>query len=337
MRSRIFNLFLFLIPFITNGQSILSSAGSKSGMLVNAKNDFAGITYESASDEFSLAYKTVRQDVNLNSSTGNYLPDFIGINIGTSFNVEKGKSSLFSGDKFQGGIGLNATVSYTWDRSSVGSAPSSGWNNVGADIKQHTAFIRVEDRIDRINVYKKNLINDDTTFISIDDPISNTFLIGGGYFYLQQFDNSVLSVGVSINLSFLNNSTRKLTKSNFQSNAGEFFLAKDSSNVISLGKEMMHFEGKPESELYSVPRVEVFYRHSLGDDQPYLGIFAVYSPLISSFNIDTRHAISFGPTIGLSDLPDQVLFGILNEFIQDGNGEFKYSLNFQVSYPIIFK
>ena len=90
--------------------------------------------------------------------------------------------------------------------------------------------------------------------------------------------------------------------------------------------------------MYVVPRADLFFHYDFGKGKPVVGLAASYSPLISSLEgVKTRNAFAFGPTFGLHSFTDQVVFGIMNEFVQNNDGEYKHILSFRASFPIKFE
>ena len=109
-------VYLFIFQFhICYSQEIVKSTGTKSGILVGSTADFAGISYNNSSDEFSFNYKFLKQQSRLkfdsikkesskDSLLWNPYPSLWGLNIGTGFGIEKNRSTLIADEKWQGGI-----------------------------------------------------------------------------------------------------------------------------------------------------------------------------------------------------------------------------------------
>ncbi len=90
--------------------------------------------------------------------------------------------------------------------------------------------------------------------------------------------------------------------------------------------------------MVAYPRRESFYRYKPGEDLPFLGVYASYNPVVSAIaGVAPRQAVAIGPTLGLAELPDQVMFGLINEFIQDFSGNWQYSISFQLAFPFLFR
>lgn len=322
-----------------NAQSVVSTTGSKSGILVGATTEFAGVSYENASDRFSFNYKMTAQD---KLEAGKNFPNFWGLNIGTGVKVDKGKANLLNDEKWQGGIDFDLTFFRTWDNTTSFN-PKESKNEVSQGsakiISQQTFFVKLSNSLERFKSFESFGINQDTTFISLDNPLQNNFTITPGYYTMYQFEsNWYFSYALSTNISFIKNSTRKLTESTLVPISGNVLNAKDSSHIFETAKQESYFSGKSEFETFYVPRADVFLRYSLGEKYPVIGLLASYSLMISSFEtVKNRNCIAIGPTFGLDTFPDHVVFAIMNEFVEDKNGDFKYALTFQASFPIKFK
>jgi hypothetical protein len=320
-------------------QSIIGTANSKSGILVGSTTDFAGISYENASDKFSFNYKLTKQDKD--TANGNSYPHFWGVNFGTGIKVDKGKASLVSNEKWQGGVDFDFTLFRTWDKTTTKEIKESenGITHKTANINQKTLYIRLSDGFERFKSFESTIINSDTTFVILNNPLQNNFTGTIGFYTMYQLKTKwFFSYALSANLSSINNSTRKLSETNLTPFSGQLLNSKDSTQILQTAKQESYFSGKPEFELFFVPRADVFLRYRTGEKKPVVGLLFSYSPLVSSFeSVKTRNCFAFGPTFGLDTFPDQVLFAIMNEFVQDKKGEYKYALTFQASFPIRFK
>jgi len=181
--------------------------------------------------------------------------------------------------------------------------------------------------------------NIDTTFVTLANPLQNNFTISSGFYTMYQFKSKwFFSYAISTNLSAINNSTRKLSETNLTLINGELLNSKDSTQILQTGKQELYYSGEAEYEMFFVPRTDVFLRYRIGDKKPIVGLLFSYSPLVSSIEtIKTRSCFAIGPTFSLDTFPDHVLFAIMNEYVQDKNGDFKYALTFQASFPIRFK
>ena len=340
-------LILILINFNikTLSQSIVSTSGSKSGILVGSDSDFAGINYENSSERFSFNYKFTRQDNE--RKEGRDFPNFWGINIGSSVKIQKGKTNIVANEIWQGGVDFDLTIFRAWNKNknlkiiNTDEAEVAGMKITegSAEIHQSTLFLRLSDGIERFYSFERNVLNSDTTFLMIDNPLQNNLTVTPGFYRLSQWKSNVLfSYGLSANLSFINNSTQNLSVFTITPFQGNFLNAKDSTEFQVTGKENTYYEGKSQSELFFVPRVDLFPRFQFGKDNPYFGLLFSYSPLISSIeSVKTRNAFAFGPTFGLNTFPDHVVFAIMNELIQDKMLNYNYTLTFHASIPIKFK
>jgi hypothetical protein len=335
-------LFIF-IALVTidkvNSQSIVTTSTSKSGILVGSTTDFAGINYENANDKFSFNYKFTNQD--RDTSKGNEYPNFWGINIGAGIKIEKGKASLVNNEKWQGGVDFDVTAFRTWDDTKTLEIKDTenGITHKRANIKQKTLYIKFSNALERFKSFESIRLNQDTTFITLNNPLQNNFILTPGYYTMHQWkSNWFFSYAVSANINFINNSTRKLSEKTLIPYSGLLLNSIDSTQIFQTAKQETYFSGKSEFEIFFVPRADVFLRYRLGEKKPVVGLLASYSPLVSSFeSVKTRNSFSFGPTFGLDTFPDQVIFAIMNEFNQNKTGEYKYALTFQASFPIRFK
>jgi hypothetical protein len=343
MRILYFSFAFFLSLDNLYGQSIVSSAGSKSGILIGPdedSNDFTTITYNSGDDRFSFNYKWNSQDKKLR---GKDFPGVTGINFESGTTIAKNQASLISDNKWKGGLNFDLTLTRTWTNKKKSKRKetdtATGITHYEANLAQHTFFIRILDAFARINTYKVEAIGKDSTFISVNDPIQNTFTINPGFYSLHQWSSNLFfSWSVSTNVNFINKSVTKLSKTTALPATGGLFNVQDSSLVQLIGTQETFYSGEAEAEILLVPRVDLFLRYSLGKSKPVLGFIASYAPFSSSLSgVKTRNNFSFGPTIGLYTFPDQVLFALLNDFLQDKNGKYKYGLTFQASFPIKFK
>jgi hypothetical protein len=323
----------------TNAQSIISTANSKSGILVGSETAFAGISYENASDKFSFNYKLTKQDDSI--SKGDKYPNFWGINIGTGIKIDKSKAALVTDEKWQGGVDFDITIFRTWDHTTSLDKKESenGITQNQAKIIQKTLYLRLSNSFERFRSFESFVLNADTTFITLKNPLQNNFTGTIGFYTMYQLKSKYFfSYALSANLSSIKNSTTKLTETNLTSFTGLLFNSKDSTKVLQTAKQETYFAGKPEFELFFVPRADVFFRYKTGTGKPVLGFLFSYSPLVSSFkSVKIRNCFAIGPTFGLDIFTDQVLFAIMNEFVQDKKGYYKYALTFHASFPIIFK
>jgi hypothetical protein len=320
-------------------QSIIGTANSNSGILVGSTTDFAGVSYENASDKFSFNYKFTAQDKD--TAERNPYPHFWGVNFGTGIKIDKGKASLVSNEKWQGGVDFDVTIFRTWDKTTTPELKESenGITHKTANINQKTIYLRIFDGFERFKSFESTKLNTDTTFISLNNPLQNNLTGTIGFYTMHQFKTKwFFSYALSVNLSFINKSTRKLSETNLTPFNGQLLNSKDSTQILETAKQESYFSGKPELELFFVPRADVFLRYRTGEKKPVVGFLFSYSPIVSSFeSVKNRNCFAFGPTFGLDTFPDQVVFAIMNEFVQDNKGEYKYALTFQASFPIKFK
>jgi hypothetical protein len=320
-------------------QSIISTANSKSGILVGSNTDFAGIGYENAADKFSFNYKFTKQDSVI--PEGNSYPHFWGVNLGTAVKIDKGKTALVSSEKWQGGVDFDFTIFRTWDKTKSKKPKDTvdGITQNPADIRQRILYLRLSNGFERFRSFESTIVNADTTFITLKNPLQNNFTGTIGYYTMYQFKTKwFFSYALSANLSSINNSTRNLSETNLTPLSGQLLNSEDSTQILQTAKQESYFFGKPDFELFFVPRADIFLRYRTGEKKPVVGLLFSYSPLVSSFeSVKTRNCFAFGPTFGLDTFPDQVLFAIMNEFVQDKKGDYKYALTFQASFPIRFK
>jgi len=332
-------IYLLVLSNNVFAQSILSTANSKSGILVGSTTDFAGVSYENASDKFSFNYKFTKQDDSI--AKENSYPHFWGVNIATGIKIDKGKTALISDEKWQGGVDFDFTIFRTWGKYTKDKVKESenGTTYNTANIKQKTLYLRLSDGFERFKSFESTKINTDTTFITLNNPLQNNFTGTIGYYTMYQFKTKwFFSYALSANLSSINISTRKLSESNLTPFRGYLLNSKDSTQVLQTARQETYFSGNPEFELFFVPRADIFLRYKTGEKKPVIGFIFSYSPLVSSFEtVKTRNCFAFGPTFGQDTFPDQVLFAIMNEFVQDKSGDYKYALTFQASFPIRFK
>lgn len=332
-------LTLLVLSFHIFSQSVVSTANSKSGILVGSSTNFAGINYESSTDKFSFNYKFTKQANTIEE--GKSYPNFWGVNIGSGIKIEEGKSNLVNNDKWQGGVDFDFTISRTIDNSKSIESKSSedGITHKTANISQKTLYIKLSNALDRFKSFDLNKINQDTTFVTLNNPLQNIFTISPGFYTMYQFRTKCFfSYAFSANISAITNSTRKLSETNLIPITGELISSKDSALILQSDKQETYFSGKPENEIFIIPRADIFFRYRIGEKKPVLGLLASYSPVFSSFeSVRNRNCFAFGPTFGLDTFPDQVVFAIMNEFNQNKKGEYKYTLTFQASFPIKFK
>jgi hypothetical protein len=309
-------------------QSIVSGSESKSGILVSGK--YLGINYESLSDRLSFNYKITKQD---DDRGGKLFQNYWGMNFEAGVKIDKGKFNLIKDKQWQGGIDCDLTLSRTWDNSKeeVG-------NNHDALIQQHTLFINMGYSGERINTYQTNILNADTTFATIDNPLQNILTFSIGYNYSLQLSSDLFfSCAAAFNLKYNFKSTSKLSSTTLLPTSKSILNSKDSSVLQPIGEQMEYYLGTSESEFIVIPRVDIFFRYKIKEGYPLIGWLFAYSPLTST-NIKPRHCFSFGPTIGLSTFPDQIVFAIMNEIVQKKDSDaYNYALSFQVSFPITFK
>ncbi len=194
--------------------------------------------------------------------------------------------------------------------------------------------------LERYYCFETIIKNQDTTYVNLDNPLQTTITLTAGFYQTIRYrSKNDLSWGVSSDINYIINSVRTLKESTLSPFKGIYINQKDNSNVINLGEQEEYRSGQTENEFYFVPRADLFYRYSgFGDKKPVVGVIASYSPLISSLkNVDVRNCFAFGPTFGMPSSQDQVVFALINEFVQDTEGKYKYELTFNVSIPITFK
>jgi hypothetical protein len=182
----------------------------------------------------------------------------------------------------------------------------------------------------------------DTSTVVFSSPFKNEMVFGIGYSSLKQLTNTNLfnedwfySWAVSATFKGIHNSTRKLAAANIEKIEAQYFDETLTSSYQNTGSEKSYFIGSPEFELFTVPRFDFFLRYRLGKERPYLGIIGAYSPHISSIT-ELRQNVALGLSVSPATLPDQIIFAIINEWIEDSEGDMKYSLNFRASFPIKF-
>ena len=340
------HLYLLFVVFMWSksifAQSVVSSAGSKSGILIgpNEDEDFAAITYNSGDDRFTFNYKLNKQD----SVFKGKHPPVTGVNFEAGTTISKNQASFINEGKWKGGINLDFTLTRTWTndkaRGNYRDDPKHpGVKQFDAYIAQHTLYIRLSNSFSRINTFRIDRTIADSTFVIINDPLQNTFSVSPGFFSMHQWTSDwYFSWGVSANINHINQSTGKLSKTSLIPVSGQVYNAKDSSLVQLVGTQDTFYSGDTESEFLIAPRADVFIRYAIGESKPVVGFIASYSPIISTLSgLGTRNNFSFGPTFGLYTFPDQVVFALLNDFLQDKHGKYKYGLTFQASFPIKFK
>ncbi|WP_300665793.1 hypothetical protein [Fluviicola sp.] len=334
-------LLIVLITFCSLSglsQSILSTTESKSGILVGTDTNYVGIGYESSSDKFTFNCRLTKQ----NKLKDNQLfPDFVGINFGTSANIEKNKSPFIQEKKWGGKMDFEFTFFKTWDKT-IETKSGQTANEISPKtykFRQNTLYFKLSDAFQHIKTFETTVLNPDTTFVNLYNPLQNNLTFSTGFnWYHNNGSNWYFSYAISGNISYINKSTRSLSTSNLVTYNGTLINSADSIKINQFGDQESYFRGKAKNEIYLVPRADVFVRYSLGPKKTMLGILVSYSPLISSLkDIKVRNCLAIGPTLGLSKFPSQVVFGLMNEFIQNSSGKFKYTLTFNASFPIIFK
>ena len=207
-------------------------------------------------------------------------------------------------------------------------------------VRQHAFFITGENKIDRLNTVSTDTINNDSIFLKFENPLQNSSNIRIGWNYLYQVsDKLFLSPAISLNFNLLTKSIGGLKKSSFQSNTSTFFNSKDSSLVLNGGQEKEYYLGNTQQEFIFSPRFDFFIRYRLGDEtKPYLGLLGSVAPRYSSIDIiKNRVNYSIGPSISLPKLPDQILFAIMLEWIEDNDDNHDFGLTFHAGIPIYLK
>lgn len=343
MKTNILIALAVICSLTTNAQSILSTTESKSGILAGIDTNhfkYIGIGYESASDKFSLNYRFTRQNNKL--KPGRHYPDFYGLNCEVAANVENNKDTWVEEKKWTGNLNFEVTFFKTWDKTTLTSSSPSGTpgvNNTVNNIKQNTFYLKLSDGFKRIKTFETTVLNSDTTFITLYNPLQNKLTFSTGFNWFRNCGSDwYFSFAVSTDISYINKSTRSLTTSNLATYSGSFINSADSSGISQFGEQESYYHGKVHDEIYLVPRIDFFARRQLHGNNPILGLLVSYSPLISSIReVKVRNCFAIGPTLGLNRFPSQVVFGLMNEFIQNSKGTFKYALTFNVSLPIIFK
>ena len=354
-------LFILLSISISYGQAVIQSIESKTGILIGGKDsdgyfDFARINYNSGSSAFSLDYRYYGQKSFVNPNDKYSYPNTAGFNITSSVSLSENRSVLVNDDKWQGKLKLGGNYFYQWFKvkpigKAVNQKPipnvAAPASNIKAKVsgqnvkfRESTLYLNVENSFGRINLFDTMTLNTDTTFISINDPFQNTLSLTPGFYQNIFNDKSKFSFSwaVSINFNFINKSVRGLKKSNLLTLTDMVMNKNDSSLVYQGGKLQEYHVGKTEFELYTIPRLDFFARMETGTNSPVIGILASYSPLISSLsNLGTRHGFAIGPTFSTYTFADNVIFTIQNQFIQDIEKDFKYSLIFQASVPFKFE
>lgn len=340
MKTHILTVLIAICSLAANAQSILSTSESKSGILAGIDSNYVGIGYESSSDRFTLNFKIKRQ--NNQPKIGRHYPDFYGLNCEVAANIEKNEGVLIDEKKWTGNFNFEFTFFKTWDKTILISSTPSGtpgvYNTVN-HLKQNTFYFKLSNGFKRIKTFETTVLNSDTTFINLYNPLQNNLTFSTGFNWLRNKPNSdwYFSYAISADISYINESTRSLTSSNLATYKGSFINIVDSSRIGQFEDKGSYFQGKTQDEIYVVPRVDFFGRYRLGNNKPVVGLLVSYSPLISSIkNVNVRNCFAIGPTLGLSSFPSQVVFGLMNEFIQNSKGTFKYALTFNVSFPIAF-
>ncbi|PZR22317.1 MAG: hypothetical protein DI539_05750 [Flavobacterium psychrophilum] len=334
-----------LLSFIDlYSQSIITTTSGKSGILVGAENDFAGISYENASDKFTFNYKSTRQEKLDRNETDQY-PNFHGSNISIGIKTDKNKSKLISDGSWQGGVEMDYTLFWTKDNRSrpekreTEEIPGGSVVHNELEYKQCTWYGKLTGAVERIYTFQTVIKYQDTTYVTLDNPLQTTSTLTVGFYKTIRFKTfHDFSWGISSNISYITNSVRKLKESTLTPLKGTYLNQEDNSPIINIGKQISYYNGISENEIYVVPRADIFYRYNLGEKKPIIGIIASYSPLISSLKkVPVRNCFAIGPSFGLPSFSDHVVFAIFNEFIQNENRVYKYQLTFNASIPLKFK
>jgi hypothetical protein len=367
-------LLVCLVPVsFLKSQSIFKSAESKSGILVGTQNEsaFAGISYENASDEVSFDYKWIKQNSQIIEGKTTY-PDYDAFNVELVIDTDKSQAAFVLDNKWQGGLELSFTYASTIDEQAHGKTvkkrdvklyytglkDGDNYDDEIECLKKNDScytgkelveyfiperkltkvfFVSGGNQWGRINTVTLNKINADTTLANFDNPGSNTTYLDFGYNWFKQiYDRGYLSLAGSFRTALVVNSSRGLKKTNVESLSGTYFSSKDLSQYIGTGTEQSYFVGETGLEGFIIPRFDLFYRHDLGENKPYLGIIGAVSPLYSSTKNVWRWNAAVGPSFSPDTMPDQVVFALLNQWIEDDKGKMVYSLSFRASFPISF-
>ncbi len=355
-------------------QSILKTADNKSGILVGTQNseDFAGITYERGSDEFLFNYRFNQQ---MGSWTGTSYPDFWGLNIGLNTDLKKNKAPLVANRKFQGGVGVSLTFSYTDEKAQINTSGISipriiykasgdpvdyesmrdcitkNGNNCSRistssthyepqALSQNTYFLRIEYGLSRVGFAELSALNVDTTFLATSTPLINTWEIAPGFMNISSTRGGtwITSWSISVPIQVIGKSSSGLEQSRIQPVNAIFFNESDTSILNSIANEESYFIGESSPEVRVIPRFDLFTRWYIAKDKPYLGVIASISPIFSSLSdVKTRWNLAIGPSFSLPSFPDQVVFALMSEWLENDKGRLNYSLTFHASVPIKFK
>lgn len=352
------SLALFLVGS-AHGQAILESIESKSGILIGGPGDdgyfdFAGINYNSSSNEFALNYKQYQQKALKYKDDPTSFPSTAGFNINTSLTVSENRSLLVSDDKWQGQFTVGGFYFYQWLKAGVlgdeetllikNKADPTGKNkgerkSQSANYRESVLYFSIENSVGRINLFDTLILNTDTTFISLNDPLQNTISFTPGFYQnFHSFESGIyLSWAVSVNFNLVSNSIRGLDKTDLLPISKVVYNEKDSAIVSQVGKLKEYYVGKSRFELYTIPRLDIIARIETGDKRPIIGILASYSPLFSSLSdVVTRHGFAIGPTFSTYLFPEHVVFSIQNQWIQNFEKDYKYSLVFHATVPLKF-
>ncbi|WP_340114865.1 hypothetical protein [Maribellus mangrovi] len=341
MKKYVFPILFFGMFWNTSfSQSIVSNSESNSGILVGSDTDFVGIGFKNESSEFLFNYKFSKQDDTIKSNKD--YPDFWGLNIGSSIQADKFKANLVSDEKWNAGVGFDLTIFRTWDNSSKSKEITEAGGITHRQIgkaTQRTLYLVINDAFKRVHTMQLSEYNIDTTYASFGEPMQNILTITPGFYSMTQWKSKCFfSWAISANLKINNNSITRLTKTNVLPVSDIIYHAKDSTILELVGTQKTYYSGVPDKEFSFIPRADLFLRFDIGDKKPVLGILFAYSPIVSSLSdIKSRNNFAFGPTFGLDSFPDQVLFSVINQFNQDKDGDYKYSLVFQATIPIKFE
>lgn len=377
MKKIILGILFTIIEINSFSQSIYKSAESKSGILVGTQkiNTFAGVSYNNASKEFSFNYKQIMQSKKTKESkkTLTDYPDFSSLNGEISLNTEDSKTNLISDKKWQGGIDIAFTWAYTWDKQKFGSSGvdtivkvyyvgKPGTNYVTIEDcandsnstctrstekiiykkpkrkKQNTFFLSTGNNWARINNASIIEFETDTSYINLKNPGQNKFFFDIGYNQFRQVKNSnfYYSWALTANNLILHNSSRGLKEGNLTEFKGLYLNVEDTTVIMNFDKQENYYIGNLKNEFLFIPRFDLFVRYDFGKKKPFIGIVGSLQKNYST-NITPRNNFAFGLTISPPSIPDQLLFAILYEFIEDSEGKMKKALTFRASFPILFE
>lgn len=369
-------IFIVCVSFNVNGQSIVKTAESKSGILVGTQNasEFAGITYERSTDEFLFNYKLSQQ--RSYDNPGPYFPDFRGINIELGYDLSKDKSGFIAEEKWQGGAHAGFMLTFTNDNTALGTRnedqstvtkyaqtpggtgryptyrscmdatngpcvpiPTTVTNYIPFDIKQRTFFFGIEEKVSRVNYALEVGTKRDSTFLALKDDFQSklTFTIGNNW--LRQYNEKFyLSWAISLNASWITASSKGLKTAKILPTSRVYFNETDSSMLSNTSDIKEYALGKMGEEFEIIPRADIFFRCKIGDERPLVGLIGSVSPITSSVKgVKSRWNFAVGPSFSPAMLPDQVMFALMSEWLQDAEGDFNYSLTFHASFPLKFK